>query len=81
MVTDRKHRDILQWLSKDDFEATHERHWKKRFGNTGKWLLEHRDFVCWKEESNSGLLWCYGSRKCRSLLLLMQYSNGYFWYI
>ena len=64
MVTDRKHRDILQWLSKDNFEATHERHWKKRSGNTGEWLLEHPDVVRWKEESNSGLLWCYGSRKC-----------------
>ena len=57
------HRKILEWLSPDDFEETHERHFKKRFKNTGQWLLDDSRFRNWRDETKSSLLWCYGARK------------------
>ena len=54
---------ILKWLSPDDFEETHQRHFKKRFGNTGQWLLNDRRFRDWKGGTKSSLLWCHGARK------------------
>ena len=56
-------RRILEWLSPEDFEETHDRHFKKRFENTGQWLLDDPRFRYWRDETQSGLLWCYGTRK------------------
>ena len=56
-------RKILEWLSPDDFDETHERHFQKRFNNTGQWLLKDSRFKNWRDEAKSGLLWCYGARK------------------
>ena len=63
------HRGALKWLSSDDFEETHERHYRKRFENTGQWLLDDSRFKDWRDEAQSSLLWCYGARK----LLLYKY--------
>ena len=56
-------RKILKWLSPDDFEETHERYFKKRFGNTGQWLLDDPRFRNWRDKAHSSLLWCHGARK------------------
>ena len=56
-------KEILQWLSSDDFEETHERHFNKRFENTGQWLLDDPCFTSWINEAQSSVLWCYGARK------------------
>ena len=57
------HKKVLKWLSSEDFEETHERHFKKRFENTGQWLLDDPRFTNWRDETQSSLLWCYGARK------------------
>ena len=67
-----KHRKILMWLSSDDFEEVHERHFKKRFKNTGQWLLEDHRFINWRDGAQSSLLWCYGARKLQ-LYAYVQY--------
>ena len=56
-------RKILKWLSSGDYEETHERNFKKRFENTGQWLLDDHRFQNWRDEAQSSLLWCYGARK------------------
>ena len=56
-------RKTLKWLSPDDFEETHDRYFKKRFKNTGQWLLDDPRFGQWRDEAQSSLLWCYGARK------------------
>ena len=56
-------RNILKWISPNDFEETHERHFQKRFENTGQWLLDDPRFKNWRDEAQSSLLWCYGARK------------------
>lgn len=58
-------RKILEWLSPDHFEMTHERHFRKRFPGTGEWLLNDPGFIIWRDEGQSRLLWCYGARKLR----------------
>ncbi|KAF8424851.1 ankyrin repeat-containing domain protein [Tirmania nivea] len=58
---DERRRAVLNWLSQSDFEDTHQRHYKKRFGSTGKWLLDDLQFTNWVNQSNSGLLWCHGT--------------------
>ena len=73
---DKKHKEeafkmrkaILKWLAEDDFEETHERHFKKRFANTGQWLLDDPRFRDWRDGDKSSVLWCYGARKSRPLL-------------
>ena len=60
---DKTRREILRWLSSDDFEGTYERHFKKRFENTGQWLLDDPRFINWRDSAKSSLLWCYGARK------------------
>ena len=67
---DKSHREIMKWLSPDDFEETHERHFKKRFGNTGKWLLEDLRFVNWRDGIQSSLLWCHGARESHAVTFL-----------
>ena len=56
-------RRILGWLSSDDFEETHDRHFGKRFENTGQWLLDDSRFQHWRDERQTSLLWCHGARK------------------
>ena len=62
-------RNILKWLSPDDFEETHDKHFKKRFENTGQWLLDDSRFRGWRDGTQSSLLWCYGARKSQQYIL------------
>ena len=55
--------EILRWLSPDDFEGTHERHFRKRFENTGQWLLDDPRFISWRDGAQSSMLWCHGARR------------------
>ena len=64
-------RKILQGLSPGDFEETHARHFKKRFENTGQWLLDDSRFRNWRDEAQSGLLWCHGARKSYLVIYLL----------
>ena len=71
-------RNILRWLSLDDFEMTHETHFKKRFKNTGQWLLDDPRFINWGDGAQSSLLWCYGTRKLHFFFVNMCiYINVY----
>ena len=70
---DEKRKNILKWLSLHDFEETHQRHFRKRFQNTGQWLLDDPRFISWRDQAQSRLLWCYGARK---LLLLPLVDNN-----
>ena len=63
-------RNILRWLSPDDFEETHDRHFKKRFENTGQWLLDDPRFVDWRDKTRSSILWCHGARKSYLVIYL-----------
>ena len=64
-------RKILEWLASDDYGETHESHFKKRFGNTGQWLLDDPRFKNWRDEAHSSLLWCYGARKLQLYIIIV----------
>ena len=75
-------RKVLEWLSSDNFEETHDRHFKKRFENTGQWLLDDFRFRDWRDKAQSSLLWCYGARKsqlhlytCLKLTFILQLAQ------
>ena len=68
---------VLRWLSPGDFEETHERHFKKRFENTGQWLLDDPRFGVWRDETQSSILWCHGARKSSLYICLCAYINTY----
>ena len=72
-------RKILQWLSPGDFEETHGMHFKRRFGNTGQWLLDDSRFRSWSDEAQCGLLWCHGARKSY-LVMGILYCINLYWY-
>lgn len=44
---------------------------EQREAETGKWLLEHPDFLEW-EKGNKEMLWCCGSREISGTLELCQ---------
>ena len=66
-------RKILEWLSSDDLEETHEKHFSKRLGHTGQWLLDDPRFNTWRDGAQSSILWCYGARKLNIFLYMHSY--------
>ena len=67
--SDEETKSILRWLSPVNFWLKQEDVCKQREAGTGKWLLEHPDFLEW-EKGNEVTLWCCGSRE----LFLFQWS-------
>ena len=59
---DEETKRILHWLSPVNFWLKQEDVYKQREPGTGKWLLEHPDFLEW-EKGNTEMLWCCGSRE------------------
>ncbi|KAL7270204.1 hypothetical protein RUND412_007099, partial [Rhizina undulata] len=51
---------ILEWLSRVPFENHHFFIRPFRQDATGKWLLQKRDFISWKDSSSSSILWLHG---------------------
>ena len=70
LEADKKHRDILRWLSPDDFEEIHDKHFRKRYKGTGQWLLNDHRFVNWRDNAQSCLLWCHGARKLKHYFIV-----------
>ena len=60
--SDEETKSILRWLSPVNFWLKQEDVCKQREAGTGKWLLEHPDFLEW-EKGNKEMLWCRGSRE------------------
>ena len=60
--SDEETKCILRWLSPVNFWLKQEDVCKQREAGTGKWLLEHPDFLEW-EKGNKEMLWCCGSRE------------------
>ncbi|KAI9766809.1 MAG: hypothetical protein M1840_006284 [Geoglossum simile] len=48
MQFSQQHSEILDWLTKADYGATHADTLKKRQLGTGKWFLQHQLFAAWR---------------------------------
>jgi hypothetical protein len=53
--------EVLNWISKLDYNRKHHSVRLPRIDGTGSWLLENPLYLKWRdEEYNSNILWCHG---------------------
>ncbi|CAM1508295.1 Fc.00g051430.m01.CDS01 [Cosmosporella sp. VM-42] len=58
---DEERKAVLQWLSPTDFDSIQAEMLRKRWPNTGRWLLGHEHFKSWLSgRGRFPLLWCTG---------------------
>lgn len=55
-----KRGEILHWISAEPYKQHHEQAKSEVLEGTGKWLLQDRTFLRWKNESASSILWLRG---------------------
>ncbi|KAJ6031863.1 hypothetical protein N7540_002595 [Penicillium herquei] len=60
-MEDTKRNKILEWISPIPFGKNHNRVKENRTPDTGDWIIHHRRFRRWKENSSSRLFWLQGS--------------------
>ena len=63
VITANQRTSFLDWISKMDFEESHDNIFAKKHQATGDWLIQRQDFQAWFGGSSSALLWCYGKGK------------------
>ncbi|OCL05704.1 hypothetical protein AOQ84DRAFT_93057 [Glonium stellatum] len=62
----KEREEVLQWISEDDFEKSHEDKYRRKHPGTGNWLVQTDAFQQWFSHTGSMLLWCYGKRPMSS---------------
>lgn len=50
----------MNWLSKDNYEETHEKNYAEKYKGTADWLLARPEFEGWFASEKSTLHWCCG---------------------
>lgn len=55
-----KHLELLRWLSLVPFSSHHKRHSESRIPGSGKWLLNHPQYLTWRNTSSSSVLLLHG---------------------
>lgn len=56
-------RNLLKWLSTIQHVNHHKTMGKDILSGSGNWLLLKKEFVEWRKESSSSILWLHGIRK------------------
>lgn len=51
---------LLQWLSPVPFSRHHKRHSESRIPSSGQWLLDHHQYVNWRNSSSSSMFLLHG---------------------
>lgn len=59
-LEENQYHAVLSWLSRIPFVRHHERHSESRIPGSGKWLLDHPQYLSWKNSSNSLILLLHG---------------------
>ena len=59
-LQENKYLELLCWLSPVPFSHHHERHSESRVPGSGKWLLDHPQYLSWKSSSTSSVLLLHG---------------------
>jgi len=62
-VAVKERESFLDWISKIDFEKSHDDIYAKKHEGTGDWLIQKQEFQTWFSSSKSSLLWCLGKRE------------------
>ncbi|RAO68956.1 uncharacterized protein BHQ10_004968 [Talaromyces amestolkiae] len=59
-LQESKRRAILEWMSQEPYIQHHEQNKQGVLSGTGQWLLADSEFVKWKNERASSILWLHG---------------------
>ena len=62
-ILDEERLEILKWLSEVPYERHHSFFNSIRNPETGKWLLEKKEFINWMKSTSSSILWLHGIGK------------------
>ena len=60
-ATDQR-KAFFRWLPSIDFDQDHHIILRKRYKETGSWILQRKEFQQWYQSRSSQLLWCCGLR-------------------
>lgn len=60
-LQEHEYLELLHWLSSVPFSRHHERHSESRVPDSGKWLLDHPQYLSWKRSSTSSMLLLHGT--------------------
>ena len=58
--TEQKRHRVLDWIPSMPFGRTQENSYERRVEGSGNWLIEHPEFITWRESLKSTLLWVHG---------------------
>ncbi|KAK4182058.1 hypothetical protein QBC35DRAFT_468368, partial [Podospora australis] len=59
-LDEKRRKEVLHWLSTEQYLQHHEQAKEGVLEGTGQWLLSDPVFIKWKEESASSILWLHG---------------------
>jgi hypothetical protein len=60
VLQNSKHLELLRWLSPVPFSSHHKRHSESRIPGSGEWLLNHPQYLTWRNTSSSSVLLLHG---------------------
>ena len=66
--------NLLEWISSVPYSKHHATIKEARTSGTCEWLLQHKSFAEWQDDSFSAILWLQGSRELASYLVLHYFS-------
>lgn len=69
VLQESEYLQLLQWLSPVPFSRHHKRHSESRLPGSGQWLLDHPQYVRWRNSSSSSIFLLHGILGCGKTLL------------
>ena len=60
ILEESQHLQLLQWLSPVPFSSHHKRHFESRIPGSGQWLLNHDQYLHWRNTSSSSIFLLHG---------------------
>lgn len=63
LSVESERRDMFKWLSTIQYATHHKTMGKDFLLGSGNWLLQKKEFVEWRKESSSSILWLHGIRE------------------
>ena len=60
-LQENKYLELLRWLSTVPFSRYHERHAELRVPQTGRWILNHSQYLQWRSSSTSSIMLLHGA--------------------
>jgi Cdc6-like AAA superfamily ATPase len=77
-LEENQYREVLSWLSPVPFVRHHERHSESRIPGSGKWLLDHPQYLSWRNSSNSLILLLHGIKGSGKTFLASAVVDSFF---